>query len=46
LDEFTDEDVTELLDSHEQQLFNEDLEEQAEETRQKGRRKKQIKKLL
>jgi lipoate-protein ligase A len=41
LDEVTDEDVTELLDSHGQQLYNEDLEEQAKEIRQQKEEKKE-----
>jgi hypothetical protein len=41
LDEVTDEDVTELLDSHGQQLYNEDLEERAKEMRQQKEEKKE-----
>jgi hypothetical protein len=39
LDEFTAEEVTELLNGHGQQLFIEDLEEQAKEIRYKKEKK-------
>jgi len=41
LDEVTAEDITELLDSHGQQLCNGDLDEQAKEIRQQKEEKKE-----
>lgn len=46
LDEVTTENVTEMLDSHEQQLFNGDLEKMTKVLSQQKEEKKKMKSLL